>query len=109
MSTQHYSRKTNQGDKGTHRPGVDFEDEGRDSDLKPKFGRTTDNRSHRERDEESRFTDDRPSESHCSNFGDDEIGGTSFDPRPVQSEEKRRKERNVKKEGTTPDYLDDRK
>ena len=102
MGTQHYSRKTTQGQKGTHRPGVDFGDEDRDSDRKPKFGKTTDNRRHPERDEEGHFTDERPPESHSSNFGDDEIGGTSFDPRPAQSEEKRRKAGSVKKKGTHP-------
>jgi hypothetical protein len=94
MGKQHHSSKTSQGPKG--------EDEGRDSDRNPKFGKSTDNRRDPGRKEEGRFTDDRPSEGHGSNFGDDEIGGTSFDSRPAPSEEKRRKVGNVKKKGTTP-------
>ena len=69
MANQHYSCKISQGRKGRQRSHEDNDDSGR----KP-----------------SRFTDDRPSESRGSNFGDDEIGGTSFDPRPAQSQENQR-------------------
>lgn len=90
MGTQHYARKASQSHKGRQRSGGEFQDEDRDSRHKPKFGSSNDNRRHTGRDNEGRFTDDRTSESRSSNFGNDEIGGTSFDPRPAESEEKRR-------------------
>ena len=90
MGTQHYARKTTQGHKGRQRSGGKFEDEDRAADRKPKIAKSTSNRRHPERDEEGRLTDDRPSEGRGSNFGDDEIGGTSFDPRPAQSQENQR-------------------
>ena len=50
-----------------------------------------------------------PSGSPSSNFGDDEIGGTSFDPDPVHSEAKRRDERTAKKASGTPAGTDNKK
>jgi hypothetical protein len=44
-----------------------------------------------------------------SNFGDDEIGGTSFDPRPVHSEASERDERTAKKASGTPAGTDNKK
>ncbi len=103
MGTQHYSRKANQEHKGSHRSGGAFQDEDRDSRHKSKFGSSNGNRRHRSRDNPQD-----PSKSPASNFGDDEIGGTSFDPGPVYSEETWRDERSARKGGNTP-RLDDKK
>ena len=78
-------------------------------------GNSTDNR--RDQNREGRFTEERhsgdrppdPSRSPSSNFGDDEIGGTSFDPGPVHSEAKRRDERTAKKVSGAPAGTDNKK
>jgi hypothetical protein len=50
-----------------------------------------------------------PSRSPSSNFGDDEIGGTSFDPGPVRTEAKGRDERIAKKASGTTTGTDNKK
>jgi hypothetical protein len=66
-------------------------------------------RTRQKQGEASRFADEpdsgrRPqdrSKSH-SHFGDDEIGSTSFDPRPVHSEETGPDKETANKRGGTP-------
>ena len=68
------------------------------------------NKTRQNQDEASRFADEpdsgrRPqdrSKSHSSSFGDDEIGGTSFDPGPVHSEESWPDGETANKTGGTP-------
>jgi hypothetical protein len=97
MRNQQRSRNTNQGNRSRQWSGGEFDDEDRDSGRKSNFGSSNDNRRHQNRDEEGRLKDERDnggrssarSRSHSSSFGDDEIGGTSFDPGPVHSDNKK--------------------
>jgi hypothetical protein len=117
MRNHQQSGKTKQNDRSSQWTGGEFDDEDRDSGGRSNFGSSNDNRRHQNRDDEGRFTDERhngdrpqdPSRSPSSNFGDDEIGGTSFDPRPVHSETRRRDERTVKKARGNPAATENKK
>ena len=91
--------KTKLNHKKRQSPGGEFDDEGRD----PGSGSRDKNPN-----DEGRFTDERhsgerpqpSSRGPSSKFGDDEIGGTSFDPGPVHSEERASDEQTARARGT---------
>jgi len=93
MRNHQQSDKPARNRKSRQLSGGEFQDEDRDSGRSSNSRGTTDNRPHKNR---SGDHSEAPSIRPRSNFGDDEIGGTSFDPGPVHSEEKERDEQAAK-------------